>query len=78
MNGKNIFIGFSDKIKRYDELEILKEYIEIINEVMTVSEASKLWQLSEGAIRKAIASNRLKVKRMVATIYFNAIYRNER
>lgn len=57
---------------------MMKEYIEIINEVMTVSEASKLWQLSEGAIRKAIASNRLKVKRMVATIYFNAIYRNER
>lgn len=29
MNGKNIFIGFSDKIKRYDELEILKEKLEI-------------------------------------------------
>jgi len=40
---------------------MMKEYIEIINEVMTVSEAAKLWGLSEGAIRKAISSNRLKL-----------------
>ena len=39
---------------------ILNEYkeVKLINEIMTVSEASEIWGLAEGTIRAAIKNNR--------------------